>query len=286
VKIIYRRKNNGKTSDRQENTMQEPSPKMSPAVSASADKPLYQAAVLIIGNEILSGRTQDANLIYLANQLKSLGIRLMETRIVPDIAGAIISAVNALRTSYSYVFTTGGIGPTHDDITAQAIADAFGLPLHLHPEAQRRLQEHYGTTLNAARLKMAYIPQGAQLLDNPVSRAPGFQCENVFVLPGVPSILQAMFAQFRHRLVGGAPLLARTIAGTIAESLIAAELAAIEAGYEGVEIGSYPYFRQGKFGTSLVVRGAVLGQIEAAAAQLVALLARHGVTADILEGEG
>src|SRR5215469_7342720 len=155
---------------------------------------IVTACVLIIGNEILSGRTQDANLAFLAQGLNECGIRLREARVVPDEHDVIVSAVNEVRRQYDYVFTTGGIGPTHDDITAQCVADAFGVPLVLHPEAVRILTDHYPPGgLNEARLRMAHVPEGASLLQNPISRAPGFRVENVFILPGVPQIMQAIF---------------------------------------------------------------------------------------------
>ena len=160
--------------------------------------------MLIIGNEILSGRTQDANLAFLARGLNEVGIRLREARVIPDDAGVIVATINEVRHAFDYVFTTGGIGPTHDDITAQCVADAFGVALIVHPEARRLLETHYPPGhLNEARLRMAMVPEGAVLLPNPISRAPGFQIGNVFVLPGVPSIMQGIFEQLKHRLVGG-----------------------------------------------------------------------------------
>src|SRR5215467_3543853 len=170
------------------------------------------ACVLIIGNEILSGRTQDANLAFLARGLNDAGIRLREARVIPDDRGDIVSTVNEVRRAFDYVFTTGGIGPTHDDITAQCVADAFGVALIIHPEAKRLLETHYPPgQLNEARLRMAMVPEGAALLPNPISRAPGFQIANVFVLPGVPSIMQGIFEQLKYRLVGGEKLLSRSL---------------------------------------------------------------------------
>src|ERR687891_2389330 len=178
---------------------------------SSSEKPVT-ACLIIIGNEILSGRTVDANLPYIANALGSIGVRLAEARIVPDIEAEIAGAVNACRKKHTYVFTTGGIGPTHDDITARSIARAFGLPFGRNAEAERRLLAYYPPErVNEARMKMADTPEGAELIDNPVSIAPGFTVENVHVLPGVPSILQAMLAGLKPRLRGGAVVHSRTL---------------------------------------------------------------------------
>jgi len=176
------------------------------------------ACVLIIGNEILSGGTQDQNLAFLAKGLNEVGIRLKEARVIADEAAAIVAAVNEARGRFDYLFTTGGIGPTHDDITAQAIADAFGVQLVLHPEAKRLLEAHYPPGgLNAARLRMAMMPEGAALLPNPISRAPGFRVENVFVLAGVPQVMQATFNELKHRLRGGARMLSRSVSCALGE---------------------------------------------------------------------
>lgn len=214
------------------------------------------AAVLVIGNEILSGRTRDTNLNWLAVELTGLGIRLTEARVVADVEAAIVAAVNDLRARYDYVFTTGGIGPTHDDITAESVAKAFGVPLVRDPEAVRRLQAHYANPadLNEARLRMANVPEGAELIDNPISKAPGFRVGNVHVMAGVPSIMQAMFDGLRQALKGGAPLLSRTVDGDLAEGLMAERLAAIQRAHPEVEIGSYPRMRQGKASAAIVLR--------------------------------
>jgi len=242
------------------------------------------AAVLIIGNEILSGRTQDVNLTYLAKQLSELGVRLHEARVVADVEADIVAAVNACRERYDYVFTTGGIGPTHDDITAECIAKAFGLPLIRNPEAVARLERHYEPgMLNEARLRMANTPQGATLIDNPVSIAPGFQIGNVFVLAGVPRIMQAMFDGLRARLVGGAPMLSRTVGAFVAEGAIAKGLGELQQRHPALDIGSYPYFRQGRFGASFVLRGTERTQIDAAAVELRALIKELG--GDPIEGD-
>src|SRR5947208_2948867 len=202
------------------------------------------ACVLIIGNEILSGRTPDANLAFLAKGLNEAGIRLREARVIPDDAETIVNTVNEVRRVFDYVFTTGGIGPTHDDITSASIAEAFAVPLIVHPEAKRLLESHYPPgRLNEARLRMAQVPDGATLLPNPISRAPGFRIDNVFVLPGVPQIMQAIFSELKHRLKGGAAVLSRSVSCTLAEGTIAKDLGELQTRYADLEIGSYPYFR-------------------------------------------
>lgn len=213
------------------------------------------AALLIIGNEILTGQTRDANLAFLGIELAGLGVRLSEARVVSDEEDAIVAAVNELRGRYDYVFTTGGIGPTHDDITAASVARAFGRPLTLHPEAHGILQRYYKPgELNEARLRMAHTPEGAELVENPISGAPGFQVENVFVLAGIPVVMQAMFESLRHRLTGGARVLSRTIVAELPEGRMAAGLGAIQAANPDVEIGSYPFHKEGRYGSRLVVR--------------------------------
>src|SRR5947199_5225104 len=242
---------------------------------SQADNPpkTVTACVLIIGNEILSGRTQDANLAFLAKGLNEAGIRLREARVIPDDTDIIVSTVNEVRRGFDYVFTTGGIGPTHDDITAQCIADAFGLTLIVHPEARRLLETHYPPGhLNEARLRMAMVPEGATLLPNPISRAPGFQIGNVFVLPGVPSIMQGIFEQLKHRLAGGEKVLSRSVSCHLAEGTLAKDLAALQARYPELEIGSYPYFRRGDFGVTLVLRGTDKTRLAEATEELIALI--------------
>ena len=235
------------------------------------------ACVLIIGNEILSGKTQDTNLQFLGLELAKLGIRLAEGRVVRDEPPAIIRHVNEARREFTYVFTTGGIGPTHDDITAECIARAFGLKLMLDEEARARLERHYPPGgLNEARLRMAHVPEGATLIDNPVSAAPGFQIGNVFVLAGVPAVMQAMFECVRHRLTGGRPMRSRTVAAYIGEGVIAKDLGALQARYRDLEIGSYPFARQGRFGASFVVRGTDPEIIAACAEELEAIVRRLG----------
>ena len=229
------------------------------------------AAVLIIGNEILSGKTQDANLQFLALEFARLGIRLDEARVIRDEPEVIAAVVNELRARYSYVFTTGGIGPTHDDLTAESIARAFDLPLVIDEEARRRIASG-GRELNAARLKMAMIPQGASLIDNSVSLAPGFRIGNVFVLAGVPSIARAMFAACEHELRGGSPILSESVDVWQREGDFAAALDAIARRYPEVEIGSYPFAREGRYGASLVVRGTDRSRVGAAIAEIRAVL--------------
>jgi molybdenum cofactor synthesis domain-containing protein len=239
---------------------------------------IVTAGLLIIGNEILSGRTQDANLAYLARGLNGIGVRLREVRVIPDIAETIIATVNEMRAKFDYVFTTGGIGPTHDDITSECIARAFGVPWVLDEEAKRRLAAGYANAsdLNEARLRMAHIPQGAVLIDNPVSRAPGFQVGNVFVMAGVPSVMQAMFDGIKHRLVGGAPVLSRTVTCGLPEGVLAADLGRLQNRYPDFDIGSYPYYRRGGFGTSLVIRGTDAARLGAAIAELFGMIAALG----------
>ncbi len=213
------------------------------------------AAVIVIGNEILSGRTQDANLAYIAQSLTKQGIRLSRAVILSDDIDIIAQEINRLRVGISYVFTTGGIGPTHDDITAQAVAKAFDLDIQRHPEAVARLQDHYGKdALNEARLSMADMPVGAKLIDNPVSRSPGFQIENIYVLAGVPRIMQAMLDGLLPHLTSGPPILSQTVSTFLAEGDLADGLRTLQKDHPDIDIGSYPYFRRRRFGVSIVLR--------------------------------
>lgn len=246
-------------------------------LAAGAEPRIVIACVLIIGNEILSGRTQDENLAFLARGLGEVGIRLREARVIPDVAEVIIATVNEARRRFDYVFTTGGIGPTHDDITAQCMADAFGVKLVLDPDARRLLETHYPAGhLNEARLRMARVPEGAVLLPNPISRAPGFQIGNVFVLPGVPSIMQAIFEQLRSRLAGGDRVLSRSVSCHLGEGTLAKDLSALQDRWPDIEIGSYPYFRRGDFGVTLVLRGTDRVRLDAATEELKALIETLG----------
>jgi molybdenum cofactor synthesis domain-containing protein len=234
------------------------------------------ACLIIIGNEILSGRTVDANLSYIATRLGEIGICMAEARIVPDDEVAIVEAVNACRARHHYVFTTGGIGPTHDDITAQSIAEAFGRRFERNREAERRLLAYYPPErVNAARMSMADMPEGVELIDNPISVAPGFRLENVYVLPGVPQIMQAMLDGLLPRLEGGARVRSRAITVLAPEGdVAAASLGDIQARFPGLEIGSYPFFRPEGPGTTIVFRGTDQAQIDAAAEALFELAAR------------
>ncbi len=238
---------------------------------------LVTACAIVIGNEILSGRTQDANIAYLGERLNALGVRLMEARVIPDVEDTIVAVVNEARARFTYVFTTGGIGPTHDDITAASIAKAFGVPLIQNPEARAILEAHYPTgELNRARLRMANTPEGATLIDNPVSKAPGFQVDNVFVMAGIPSIMQAMFESLSHRLVGGTPLKSRSVTIYLPESRMAPSLGALQDRYPEVEIGSYPFSREGRFGARLVLRSTEDARLAEAGTELVAALRELG----------
>ena len=223
------------------------------------------AALLIIGNEILSGRTHDKNIPHIAEKLNEAGVRLREVRVVPDIPGEIIDAVNALRAKFTYVFTTGGIGPTHDDITAECVAKAFDLPLIKNPEAMARLTAHYertGVEFNEMRQRMANTPEGAGLIDNPVSTAPGFVVENVYVMAGVPRIMQAMLENIIPVLQGGAKQQSRTVIADLGEGLVAKGLQDIQADHPNVDIGSYPGYANGGFQTSLVARGSDVAELD------------------------
>lgn len=238
---------------------------------------IYTACVLVIGNEVLSGRTQDANIHHLGTELTALGIRLAECRVIPDVEREIVDAVNHCRAKYDYVFTTGGIGSTHDDITAKSVAKAFGLEFGMHPEAERLLLAHYGERANAARMRMAMTPKGAELIDNPVSRAPGFKVENVYVLAGVPLIARAMFDSVKASLKGGKVMASRTISTIdLSEGMLADQLSAVQDQHPGVEIGSYPFLKLGGFGVNLVVRGEDVGLIDAACADLVEMVRALG----------
>lgn len=235
----------------------------------------YTACLIIIGNEILSGRTHDKNLPWLAKQLNDKGIRLMEVRVVPDVEATVVATVNECRAKFTYIFTTGGIGPTHDDITSLCIAKAFGVPLLRHPEAEAILTRHYTKDqLNDARLKMADIPQGATLILNPVSAAPGFIIGNVHVMAGVPNIMQAMFDGIKHTLAGGKVMFSHTISVYLPEGTIAAALTAIQNSHPATEIGSYPFVRQGQLGTSLVIRSTDKGEIASVKAELLSALSQ------------
>ena len=216
---------------------------------------MIKASLIIIGDEILSGRTEDKNLSYLANWLGKLGNNLCEVRVVLDDKEDIIDAVNSLRKKYDYVFTTGGIGPTHDDITAQSISKAFNLECEIHKEAFKILEAYYKVgEFNEGRKKMVWMPRNANLILNPTSGAPGFNIENVFCLPGVPSILKSMLGGLKNKIVGGDPILSHTISLKTVESEIANSLTNVQDNNKDVEIGSYPFFQAGRLGVSIVIR--------------------------------
>ena len=228
------------------------------------------AAVLIIGNEILSGRTQDTNTSTIALWLNSIGVIVQEVRVIPDIENTIIDTINKLRKSHDYVFTTGGIGPTHDDITAESISKAFNLNYEIHNEAFKILEAYYKPgEFNEGRQKMVWMPRGARLILNPTSGAPGFNVENVFCLPGVPSILKSMLGGLKNDIVGGEPILSHTISLRTVESEIAHSLTIVQDNNKEVEIGSYPFFQAGKLGVSIVIRSEDKSKIDIYSTQIL-----------------
>ncbi|MEP2027371.1 MAG: molybdopterin-binding protein [Paracoccaceae bacterium] len=232
------------------------------------------AAMLVIGDEILSGRTRDANMYFLAGELTKRGIDLCEVRVVSDDAGAIVSSVQALSASFDHVFTSGGIGPTHDDITADSIAAAFAVHIDVRDDARALLAEHYkrsGRELNEARLRMARIPHGAELIDNPVSVAPGFSLGNVHVMAGVPTVFQAMVASVLPHLTGGAPLLSQTLRVERGEGDIAGPLADLANDFPDLAIGSYPFQHNGAYGSNIVIRGSDGAVVDAAMLRLATI---------------
>ena len=228
------------------------------------------AAILIIGNEILSGRTQDTNTSTLATWLNSIGVKVNEVRIIPDQEDIIVETLNLLRKSNNYVFTTGGIGPTHDDITAQSVAKAFGLKYELHKEGYKILEAYYQPgEFNEGRQKMIWMPANADLILNPTSGAPGFSVENVFCLPGVPSIMKSMLGGLKNKIVGGDPILSYTISLKTVESEIANSLTKVQEENQDVEIGSYPFFHAGKLGVSIVLRSENQSKIDQCNSQIL-----------------
>ncbi len=238
------------------------------------------ACIVVIGNEILSGRTQDVNVKFLATRLAELGIALREVRIIPDIEATIIATINEMRAAFAHVFTTGGIGPTHDDITSPCIAAAFGIPWEPHPEAWANMERHYKPgEFNAARQRMATMPRGARLIENAISIAPGFSIGNVHVMAGVPRIMQAMFESLAPTLPGGKPIRARAVHGQrLLEGRLAAGLAAIQARYPTLDIGSYPYYRGDNNGVAIVAKGTDEAASAAAIAEAAALIESLGVS--------
>ena len=231
------------------------------------------AAILIIGNEILSGRTQDTNTSTLAKWLNSIGVNVSQVRIIPDVEKIIIDTLNGLRKENNYVFTTGGIGPTHDDITAQSVSKAFGLKYQIHKEAFKILESYYKPgEFNEGRQKMVKMPENAKLILNPTSGAPGFSVENVFCLPGVPSILKSMLGGLKNKIVGGEPILSYTISLRTVESEIANSLSKVQNQNKDVEIGSYPFFHAGKLGVSIVIRSENRAKIDTCNSQILEFL--------------
>ncbi len=235
------------------------------------------AAMLVIGDEILSGRTQDKNIAFLATWLNEIGIQLMEVRVVRDDRDAIASALNALRAASDYVFTTGGIGPTHDDITVDSVAHAMGVDVVVHPDADALLRQYYKEgEYTVARQRMARVPDGARLIDNPISVAPGINIDNVYILAGVPKIMQAMLEGVRPHLKGGDKILSSALTVRAPESKIAEGLSQIQDAHATTSIGSYPFFKDGKGGTQIVVRSTAMPAIEAAMGDVRAMCQSSG----------
>ena len=231
------------------------------------------AAIIIIGNEILSGRTQDTNTSTLATWLNSLGVQVSEVRVIPDEQEKIIDTVNELRKKYDYIFTTGGIGPTHDDITAKSVAEAFNLKYEIHKEGFKILESYYKPgEFNEGRQKMIWMPENAVLILNPTSGAPGFSVENVFCLPGVPSILKSMLGGLKNKIVGGEPIISHTISLRTVESEIANSISKVQNQNSDVEIGSYPFFQAGKLGVSIVLRSESQSKIDICNSQILEIV--------------
>jgi molybdenum cofactor synthesis domain-containing protein len=239
---------------------------------------IWTAGLLVVGDEILSGRTQDKNIAQVASWLQVQGIRLAEVRVVPDVIERIAEAVNALRAAHDYLFTTGGIGPTHDDITVDAVAHALGVPVVIHPRAQAILEDYYATRggMNEGRLRMARVPEGAELIENRMSGAPGIAVGNIRMMAGVPAICAQMLDALTGTLEGGAPLLSETVGGWIQESVVAGLLREVERAHEGCQIGSYPFFREGRTGANFVVRSTDPDALSACVDDLCAGLERLG----------
>jgi molybdenum cofactor synthesis domain-containing protein len=243
-----------------------------------SEERIWTAALLVIGDEILSGRTQDRNIAPIATWLNVQGVRLVEVRVVADVHERIVAAVNALRAENDYLFTTGGIGPTHDDITVDAIAAATGVEVEVHPKARAALERHYETRggITEARLRMARVPAGASLIENKMSGAPGIRHGNIFILAGVPHIAALMLDALSGTIEGGKPLLSRTVGGWVPESEVAELLRDTERAHGGVQIGSYPFFREGRVGANFVVRSTDQAVLDACVEDLVARLEADG----------
>ena len=236
------------------------------------------AAIAIIGNEILSGRTQDVNISTISKWLNTLGVKVLEVRVIPDIEEKIVETINELRRNFDYVFTTGGIGPTHDDITSESISKAFGLKYEIHKEAFKILEKYYKTgEFNEGRQRMTRMPSNAKLILNPTSGAPGFIVENVFCLPGVPTILQSMLGELKNNIIGGKPILSHTINLRTVESEIAKALAEVQKKNMDVEIGSYPFFKAGKLGVSIVLRSEEQSKIDDCSTQILKFISEKNI---------
>ncbi|HLL59981.1 MAG TPA: molybdopterin-binding protein [Allosphingosinicella sp.] len=246
----------------------------------ASDERIWTAGLLIIGDEILSGRTQDKNIAQIATWLNLQGIRVSEVRVVPDVKDRIVAAVNALRAANDYLFTTGGIGPTHDDITVDAIAEALGVAVVIHPKARAVLEDYYASRggISEARLRMARVPEGAELIENRMSGAPGIRFDNIFILAGVPHIATLMLEALSGTIKGGRPLLSRTIGCWTAESEVSELLEATEKAHQGCQIGSYPFFREGRVGANFVVRSSDEAALDACVGNLVSKLEESGRT--------
>jgi molybdenum cofactor synthesis domain-containing protein len=250
-----------------------PDQKQSPAI--------VTAALVVIGEEILSGRTRDENIGYIASYLTRIGIALREVRVIPDLEAEIVAAVNELRPRFTYVFTTGGIGPTHDDVTTDAIAKAFGVGVSVDQGAVQSMRKIFSEAeLTPARLRMARIPDGAELVDNPISRAPGFMIENVIVMAGVPRIMQVMLDTVMPRLRKGRPMLSRSVRVDAPEGDVAPPLAALQDSHREVQIGSYPFFEKKRLGTYVVLRSTDEGALDTALKDLWTMIAQEGFKAE------
>ena len=242
------------------------------------DKKEILAGIVIIGNEILSGRTKDTNTSCLALWLNSIGVKVAEVRVIPDIESKIVDTVNTLRKKFNYVFTSGGIGPTHDDITAQSISKAFDLEYEIHKEGYKILESYYKPgEFNEGRQKMIWMPRNAKLILNPTSGAPGFSVENVYCLPGVPSILKSMLGGLTNDIVGGDPILSKTISLNTVESEIANSLTKVQNNNQDVEIGSYPFFHAGKLGVSIVIRSTNQNKIDNCTSQILSFVSEKNI---------
>ena len=237
------------------------------------------AAIIVVGNEILSGRTQDVNVVSISRWLNELGVKVEEVRVIPDVEDHIVKTIHDIRKKFNYIFTTGGIGPTHDDITSQSIAKAFNLSCGYHKEAYKILEKYYGKNkFSEGRKKMAMLPDKASLILNPSSGAPGFIVDNIYCLPGVPSILKSMLGELKNKIKGGKKILSKTISVRTVESEIAKSLENVQNQFQNVEIGSYPFFRLGKIGVSIVIRSVEKKQVDDCYKQIVSSLKKNKIS--------